>query len=146
MQKSLVPYVLAVAATLMSVEASALTLNGVNYKSVSSSTAPCPDGLKKTYYQGNYYCRVYKAGLSWNIPTTRQNGTGIPVSELAGYEVYWTRSSDTIGGTLKVNGGSMQTAALEVFKPDMYYFAVSAIDTKGLKSPLSKMVSAKLAP
>lgn len=146
MRKSMVISALAIASTLLSLQASALTLNGINYKQVSTSAAPCPDGSKKTYYQKNYYCRVYKAGLSWSIPVTRQNGVGIPVSELAGYEVYWTRSSDTIGGTLKVNGGSMQTASLEVFKPDMYYFAVSAVDTKGLKSPLSKMVSAKLAP
>jgi len=139
-------YVLAGAATLLSLQASALTLNGINYKQVSTSAAPCPDGSKKTYYKNNYYCRVYKAGLSWNIPVTRQNGAPISISELAGYEVYWTRSSDTIGGTIRVSTGSAQTASLEVFKPDMYYFAVSAIDTKGLKSPLSKMVTAKLAP
>ena len=144
MRKSMLTYVLAGAATLLSVQVSALTLNGINYKLVSNSAAPCPDGLKKTVYQNNYYCRVYKAGLSWNIPVTRQNGAAISVSELSGYEVYWTRSSDSIGGTIKVGGGTAKTTSLEVFKPDMYYFAVSAIDSKGLKSPLSKMVSARL--
>ncbi len=66
------------------------------------------------------------------------------MSELAGYEVYWTRTSDNAKGTIQVSHGTTSTTAFDVYTPSTYYFAVSAIDTKGLKSPLSTMVQASL--
>lgn len=128
----------------MAHQASAISINGLSYKLVSGLYGSCPDGNAKYIYNGKPYCRTYKASLSWNIPTTRVNGVGLMVSELRGYEVYWTRSSDATSGTIKVSGGTSQTAALEVFKPDQYYFAVSAIDITSLKSPLSPVMSARL--
>ncbi len=125
-------------------QASAVTINGLSYKLVSGTGGLCPNGKPKTIYNSKPYCRTYKANISWSIPTTRVNGTALSLTDLKGYEVYWTRSSDTTAGIINVSSGSSRTTAIEFFKPDQYYFAMSAIDATGLKSPLSTLVSAKL--
>jgi hypothetical protein len=143
MKKSIVLCALAFSAVLGSVEASALTLNGVTYKSVASNTKVCIDKSSPITYNNGKYCRTYKANIGWTAPAQRVNGTALPLSEIANYEVYWTRTVDSRSGVIKVTGTSLATA-LEVFTPDTYHFAISAIDTKGLKSPLSSVVSAPL--
>lgn len=135
---------LLLASLLASEQASALTIDGLNYKLVSGTGGLCPDGKSKLIYNGKPYCRTYKASLTWDIPTTRVNGVALQVAELRGYEVYWTRRNDATTGVIKVTSGTGQIATLEVFKPDEYYFAISAIDTGGLKSALSPMVSARV--
>lgn len=144
MKKSLILRALAASAVLLSLDASALTLNGKTYKSVSSKTTVCPDKTKAVTYQGGKYCQYRTANLAWTAPVKRVNGAALPIGEIAGYEVYWTRTKDKTSGVIKVNGGAALKTSLEVFMPDTYNFAMSAIDTKGLKSPLSTMVSASL--
>jgi hypothetical protein len=143
MKKSIVLCALAFSAALGSVQASALTLNGVTYKSVSSTTKVCLDKSTPITYNGGKYCRTYRASIGWAAPVQRVNGSALASGEIANYEVYWTRTIDTRSGVIKVKGASLATA-LEVFTPDTYHFAISAIDTKGLKSPLSSVVSTKL--
>jgi hypothetical protein len=143
MKKSIVLCALAISATFLSFEASALTLNGKTYKQVSSTTKVCLDKSKPITYSGKKYCHTYKANIGWTAPVKRVNGSALPVGEISSYEVYWTRSIDTRSGVIKVKAASLATA-LEVFTPDTYHFAISAVDIKGLKSPLSKVVSARL--
>jgi hypothetical protein len=143
MKKSLVLCALAISATFLSFEASALTLKGISYKSVASATKICLNKTKPITYQGGKFCPTYKANIGWSAPVRRVNGSALPVGEISSYEVYWTRSIDSRSGVIKVKGTSLATA-LEVFTPDTYHFAISAIDIKGLKSPLSSVVSARL--
>jgi hypothetical protein len=129
---------------LIAFQASAVTINGLNYKQYTGGGSKCPDGSGVLVKGGVKYCRAYRANLNWVIPSTRTNGAALPMSELAGYEVYWTRTSDKATGTVKVSGGGTKTAVFDAYTPSTYYFAVSAIDTKGAKSPLSTMVQASL--
>lgn len=117
--------------------------NGVLYKEYWK-TARCLDGSAKLSYQGKTWCPLYGVTLSWSAPVTRTNGKPLVASDLASYEIYWTREIDTRGGKLSKSRASESTQ-FYVFTPDTYHFAISAVDTSGLKSPLSKVVSIKLA-
>ena len=125
-------------------QANALTINGVNYKQFTGSGTTCPSGSKVYVYKKTKYCKAYRARISWNIPTRRTNGKALAMSELKGYEVYWTRSSDNARGTIRVSSNAQISTLFDVYTPSTYYFAISAIDTKGLKSPLSTLAQAKL--
>ena len=90
---------------------------------------------------------TYDVKLTWTIPTTRQNGKPLALSELKGYEVYYATDSNasTVTDTVvKINGGSVNNSVISKLPPGTYYFSISAIDNSGMKSPLSKMVTAKV--
>jgi hypothetical protein len=128
---------------LVSFKASAgIYKNGIYYTLWFNSS--CRDGSKALVYLNQYWCRTYQAKLSWTIPSTRENGTPLQLSELSGYEVYWGRSIDSRTGVIKVAKGGSSTVTFEAQTPATYYFVVSAIDTSGRKSPLSKMVETRL--
>jgi hypothetical protein len=89
----------------------------------------------------------YSVTLKWSVPTTRQDGKPLALSELKGYEVYYATDSNasTVNDTVvSVSGGTINTSVISKLPAGTYYFSISAIDSNGLKSPLSSMVSAKV--
>lgn len=91
--------------------------------------------------------KTYNVKLTWNIPTKRQNGQPLALSELKGYEVYYAADSNTstVNDTVvRINGGSINNSVISKLPAGTYYFSISAIDTAGIKSPLSTMVAAKV--
>lgn len=80
---------------------------------------------------------THSAALSWSIPTTRTDGTALALSELAGYEVYYTDSTGTTNVSVPVSGGTTTSTTVSNLTSGTYYFSMSAIDTSGQKSPLS---------
>lgn len=88
---------------------------------------------------------------SWSIPTTRTDGSALAASELASYEIYYAVDG---AGTLvppdsvaTVTPGSATSKLITLSLPPRVtpykvYFAVSAIDTAGRKSPMSTIVVA----
>lgn len=132
------------AALMFALHANATVINGVNYKQFTGTGTTCPDGSAVLVYNNVKYCKAMRANISWSIPTSRTSGAALPVSELKGYEVYWTRASDKATGVIKVSSATQVATTFDVYTPGTYYFAMSAIDTAGLKSPLSTMIEAKL--
>lgn len=129
---------------IASLHVNAITINGINYKQYSGSGTVCPGGSKVFVYKHVKYCKAYRAAINWTIPTKRTNGTPLRISEIKGYEVYWTRTSDKARGVIKVSSNTQSSTYFDAYTPSTYYFAMSAIDSRGLKSPLSSMVQAKL--
>lgn len=129
---------------LVTFNAYALILNGVNYKQYTGTGTQCPDGSATVVYNNNKYCKAYTAKITWAPPTTRANGTSLLISELKGYEIYWTRTSDNAVGTIKIGSGKTSQYMWDVYTPGMYYFTMSAIDTKGVKSTLSRVIGVQL--
>lgn len=82
--------------------------------------------------------------LSWSLPTQREDGTALDVQDISGYEIYMSRidSANTVTDQVVVVSGANQT---NLTLPDLgagqYHLAISAIDTGGLKSQLSDVVS-----
>jgi hypothetical protein len=144
MRKSILARFGALSCLLIAFQANAVMINHVSYKPFASTGTKCPDGSSIFVYNGVSYCKAYHLTISWVPPSTRTNGSALQMSELTGYEVYWTRTSDNSKGTVRVSGGSTLSAPFDSYKIGTYYFAMSAIDTKGVKSPLSTMIQAKL--
>lgn len=144
MFKFMTTLLLSVASMLAAASADAsIVRNGILYTEYWK-TARCLDGSAKLSYKGKTWCPLYGVTISWNAPVTRTNGKPLVATDIATYEVYWTREVDTKAGTLS-KPRTTQSTLFYVLTPDIYHFAISAVDTKGLKSPLSKVVSIKLA-
>ncbi|MES9830159.1 MAG: fibronectin type III domain-containing protein [Candidatus Thiodiazotropha sp.] len=79
--------------------------------------------------------------LSWVAPTTRTDGSFMPLSSLMGYRVYVGTSEDDLQALLDVENASATGYTTEVLDPGAYLFAVSAYDVYGLESGLSNIVT-----
>ncbi len=79
-----------------------------------------------------------QVSLSWDAPTTNEDGT--PLTDLAGYKIYYGTSSGTY--TQNVNVGNVATYTVSSLTDGLtYYFAVKAYDTASSESRYSNEVS-----
>lgn len=86
--------------------------------------------------------RVADKTLRWQAPT--QNVDGTPLTDLAGYRIYWGSTSRNYTGSHSIN--SPTTTQWEVtVAPGEYYFALTAIDSENNESGYSNEVL-KLIP
>jgi hypothetical protein len=83
---------------------------------------------------------LVSVNLTWVIPTTRTNGDALLATDLVGYEIYYTTDSDA-SAAYSIENGNANTYTLDGLVPDTYHFAIISIDTEGLKSELSEVVS-----
>ncbi len=77
------------------------------------------------------------ASLSWTAPTTNIDGT--PLSDLAGYKVYYGTTPGVYTSIIVGNRTTHQVDGLT--KGQTYYFTVTAYDTKGNESDYAPVVS-----
>jgi len=114
---------------------------GCNQGSTSASTATGPSTTASTSppapsppppTSGN-------ATLSWQAPTTNTNGA--PLTDLAGYRIYYGTSASNLSDTIPLTGVGLQTYVIVNLAPGTWYFAVKAIASTGVESALSDIVS-----
>lgn len=82
--------------------------------------------------------------LAWTLPTQREDGSTLASQDIAGYEVYMTMidgNNVTTDQVLSVSDASQTSLLLADLTTGQYHLAISAIDTNGLKSQLSDVVS-----
>jgi hypothetical protein len=78
------------------------------------------------------------ASLTWDAPATYTDGT--PLTDLAGYKVYYGTSSGHY--TQSVNVGNKTSSTINNLESGhTYYFAVTTYDTAGLESGFSNEVA-----
>lgn len=80
--------------------------------------------------------------LNWNAPTTRADGT--PLTNLAGYRVYYGRMSEIYDLKVRVSNPGLQTVMIENLKPGRWYFVTAAYDADGIESDFSNEVSTRI--
>jgi hypothetical protein len=68
----------------------------------------------------------------------------LALSDLTGFEIYYTTDNPAVSGVYTVSGGSKNSYDVTNLKAGIYYFTISAIDTSGLKSAMSSVVQVKL--
>jgi hypothetical protein len=79
------------------------------------------------------------ATLSWQPPT--QNTDGSPLTNLAGYKVYWGVTPGTYVTSVTVNNPGLTSYAVGNLTPNTWHFAVTALNTVGTESVLSNSAS-----
>jgi len=82
--------------------------------------------------------------LAWNIPAEREDGKAIALSEISGYELYYTVEELNVDQTIVINGATQTQYKLEDIAPGTYHIAISAIDNNGLRSRLSDPVTVEV--
>lgn len=83
------------------------------------------------------------ARLSWDAPLTRANGDSISLAELDKYKIVYGRDADQLTKEAFVSSEGAATHQYTVLNLDSgeWYFAIRVIDTDGLTSTLSDVVS-----
>ena len=75
--------------------------------------------------------------LSWDAPNSNSDGT--PLTDLAGYKIYVSKSPGLYADSIDV--GNVLTKTLTNFCEGTYYFVATAYDTSGNESAYSNEVS-----
>ena len=79
------------------------------------------------------------ATLTWQPPTQRTDGT--PLTDLAGYKVYWGTAPNDFSSSITISNPGISTYVIENLTPATWYFVATAVDSKGLESGFSNVAS-----
>ncbi len=79
------------------------------------------------------------ANLSWSAPTQTTNGK--PLTDLAGYTIYYGTNSSELTQTIEVTNPSATSYDVSNLTAGTYYFAVAAYTAVGTQSARSSVVS-----
>lgn len=82
---------------------------------------------------------IGSATLSWLPPT--QNTDGSPLTNLAGYKIYWGTQQGTYPNSTTLNNPGLATYVVEGLAPGTYFFVATAINTVGAESAFSGVAS-----
>jgi hypothetical protein len=82
------------------------------------------------------------ATLSWAAPTLDTNGS--PITDLAGYNIYYGKTSTTLTNAIAVNNPSSGSYVIRNLAPGTWYFAVVAYNTQAVESSFSNIVTKTL--
>lgn len=80
--------------------------------------------------------------LSWTPPTTNVDGS--PMTDLAGYRIYYGRSATTLDQIVRVTNAGMTRFVVENLSPATWYFSMTSVNSAGVESTLSTVVSTNL--
>lgn len=79
------------------------------------------------------------ATLSWSPPT--QNSDGSPLTDLAGYRIYFGTSSGYYPNSMTVNNPGLASYVVDQLTPATWHFVVTALNSTGVESPFSNAAS-----
>jgi Putative Ig domain len=77
--------------------------------------------------------------VSWSPPTTNADGT--PITDLAGYRIYYGRSADELESVAVVNNPGITRRVIDDLSPDTWFFAMTSINGSGLESARTQVGS-----
>jgi hypothetical protein len=82
---------------------------------------------------------VGSATVRWMPPT--QNTDGSPLTDLAGYRIYWGTAPDDFSNSTTIKTVGLTTYVVENLAPGRYYFAMTALNAAGRESELTAAAS-----
>jgi hypothetical protein len=79
------------------------------------------------------------ATLSWTPPTTNTDGS--PLTNLAGYKVYWGTSQGNYSSSVTLNNPGLTSYVVGNLPPGTWYFVATALNSSGAESAFSGVAS-----
>src|SRR5205823_5611823 len=79
------------------------------------------------------------ATLNWQPPTANTDGS--PLSDLAGYRVYWGITQGNYSSSTALSNPGLTSYVIEQLTPATWYFVVTAVNSSGVESNYSNVVS-----
>ena len=77
--------------------------------------------------------------LTWTPPTENDDGT--PLTDLAGYRIYWGTSSGVYPNSVTLNNPGLTSYVVENLSPGTYEFVATSVNSAGTESAYSNPVS-----
>ncbi len=77
------------------------------------------------------------ATLTWTIPETREDGSALPLTDIAGYKIYKGTSENNLTEVAYITDATQTIQQFTDLPTGRWYFAVSVVDVNGLESELS---------
>jgi hypothetical protein len=118
----------------------ALGISACSGGSASNSTAATTGTTSTNTAGGTTVSAAGTATLAWVAPT--ENADGTPVTDLAGYTLYYGTNPSDLTQSITVSGAATTTTEVKDLPAGTYYFAVSAYNAMGLESQQSNVTSA----
>lgn len=106
---------------------------------VAAALAGCGGGSSGTAISNATTDNV--AALSWNAPATRVNGEGLSMGELDAYVILYGQDADNLDRAITVGEASTMSFTIPDLAAGDWYFAIQVVDTQGLVSAPSRVVS-----
>ena len=75
------------------------------------------------------------ATLSWTAPTENEDGS--PLTDLAGYKIYWGTTPGTYPNLVTINNPGITIYVIENLGPGTYEFVSTAFNAAGVESAYS---------
>jgi hypothetical protein len=79
------------------------------------------------------------ATVSWTPPTTNTDGS--PLTNLAGYKVYWGTALGNYPNSVTLNGAGLTSYVVTNLTPGTWYFVATALNSNGVESTFSNVGS-----
>jgi hypothetical protein len=79
------------------------------------------------------------ATLSWLPPTENSDGTAL--TDLAGYRIYYGRSSSALDQVVAINNPGLTSYLVDNLSPARWYFSMTTLNSHGLESERSATAS-----
>jgi hypothetical protein len=79
--------------------------------------------------------------LRWTAPSARSDGSGLALSEIGGYKIYYGTSRGNYSGIYNQTNGAATSATVSNLASGTYYLAMSTYDTSGREGPRSSEVT-----
>lgn len=102
----------------------------------------------KSFLLGLFFAGAVHAGdalLSWTLPTTYEDGTPLPVSEISGTVIYYGTTAGGPYPNTVVIGAPATTATVPNLTKGNWYFVATCIATNNLESIKSNEVVKAIA-
>jgi hypothetical protein len=77
--------------------------------------------------------------LLWVPPT--QNNDGSPLTNLAGYKIYWATSPGPYPNSITLTQAGLTSYRVESLTPNTYFFVITAMNSAGVESALSNVAT-----
>ncbi len=79
------------------------------------------------------------ATLTWTPPTTNTDGS--PLTDLAGYRVYWGTSAGNYPNSVLISNPGLTSYVVDQLTPATWFFVTTAVNAQGIESSLSNVGS-----
>ena len=84
------------------------------------------------------------AHVTWNSPEFRENGDQLSLSEIAGYEIIYRKTDESIFYSVIIDDDNTLEYTIENLSLGQYEFMIAVFDTDGLFSDYSEPALANL--
>lgn len=82
--------------------------------------------------------RTYSAIVEWDIPSTRENGEALDLSEIGGYELIYRKMDEALKPAIVITDQTRDSYEITDLPAGRYEVRIAAFDTDGLYSDFSE--------